>query len=125
MTMGYVHNVGLAELAKLDEAQRVVRRLLDPSTGASGCTISVIRTPADGGSPEGLHVHDVDQIFVMLEGMMTVEIDGEEHDLGPFDVVHFPVGVPHRNWNPSATPSVHLSVCAPAPDPAEPFARRV
>jgi quercetin dioxygenase-like cupin family protein len=102
-----------------------VQKLLDRATGATTCSVSWIRTPSGEGSPEGLHVHDVDQVFYVLAGTMRVEIDGEVNTLRAGDLVLFPAGRPHRNWNDGAEPTVHLAINAPAPDPDVPFARRV
>jgi mannose-6-phosphate isomerase-like protein (cupin superfamily) len=56
---------------------------------------------------------------------MHVEIDGEVTTLGAGDLVLFPSGRPHRNWNEGGEPTVHLAISAPAPDPDVPFARPV
>jgi mannose-6-phosphate isomerase-like protein (cupin superfamily) len=102
---------------------RVVQKLLDRTSGPPSCTVSWIRTPAGGGSPEGLHVHDVDQIFYILSGIMTIELGGRVSIARPGGLVVFPAGTPHRNWNESGEPTVHLAISAPAPDPDKPFAR--
>jgi quercetin dioxygenase-like cupin family protein len=56
---------------------------------------------------------------------MSLEIEGEQFQAGPGSLVHFPAGVPHRNWNAGAEPTVHLAINVPQPDPAVPFARSV
>jgi mannose-6-phosphate isomerase-like protein (cupin superfamily) len=105
--------------------QRHVQALLTRASGATTCSVSWIRTPPGGGSPEGLHVHDVDQVFYVLAGCMHVEVGGEAAVLGPGGLVLFPAGQPHRNWNEGSEPTVHLAINAPAPDPDVPFARPV
>jgi quercetin dioxygenase-like cupin family protein len=112
--------------AAVDETpqdQRFVQRLLDRATGAANCSVSWIRTPPSGGSPEGLHVHDVDQVFYVLAGVMHIEFGGEVSVLSPGSLVFFPAGQPHRNWNEGGEPTVHLAINSPAPDPDVPFAR--
>jgi quercetin dioxygenase-like cupin family protein len=118
-----VRRVDLAALRAAPD--RTVQKLLDPASGATSCTVSCIKTPPRSGSPEGLHTHAVDQIFYVLEGVMSIEVRGERHDAGPGSLVVFPAGVPHRNWNEGAEATVHLSIAAPVPDPAVPFATRV
>jgi mannose-6-phosphate isomerase-like protein (cupin superfamily) len=125
MSMEYVRRIDRAAIAAAGPDERLVQRLLDRSTGAVSCSVSWIRTPAGGGSPEGLHVHDVDQIFYVLDGVMHIEIGGEVSVLESGALVVFPALQPHRNWNEGPDPTVHLAVNAPAPDPDVPFARPV
>src|SRR5262245_37445342 len=101
---------------------RASQRLLDHSSGGTSRQVSYIKTPPRSGSPEGLHTHEVDQIFYVLEGVMSIEIEGQRHEAGPGSLIVFPAGVPHRNWNAGNEPTVHLSIAAPAPDPDKPFA---
>jgi mannose-6-phosphate isomerase-like protein (cupin superfamily) len=112
-------------LAGLPAGERVVQQLINASTGSGACTISCILTPAGGGSPEGRHVHAVDQIFYVISGTMSIEVEDEAHEVGPGSLVVFPAGVPHRNWNAGGEPTVHLAINTPAPDPSVPFATRV
>lgn len=105
--------------------ERLVQRLVEADAGTRSCTISWIRTPAGGGSPEGLHVHPVDQVLYILYGQMTIETRGERQRLGPGSAAIFPAGEPHVNWNEGPEPTVHLAINAPAPPPDVPFAVRV
>jgi quercetin dioxygenase-like cupin family protein len=103
--------------------ERFTQALLDQASGGTHCAINYIRTPSGGGSPAGLHTHDVDQIFYILSGTMSVEVSGTEYQCPPGTLVVFPAGVPHRNWNAGAQPTVHLAINAPTPDPNVPFAK--
>lgn len=103
-------------------ADRTVQRLLDRTSGATSCTVSVIKTPPRSGSPEGLHTHTVDQIFYVLDGVMSIEVEGRTYEARPGSLVVFPAGVAHRNWNAGSAATVHLSITAPLPDPSVPFA---
>lgn len=107
----------------LPPTERFAQRLLDHDSGASSCMISWIRTPPRGGSPAGLHVHDVDQHIYVVQGTMSFEADGQRFEGGPGSLAVFPAGTPHRNWNAGSEPTVHLAINAPLPDPAEPFAK--
>jgi mannose-6-phosphate isomerase-like protein (cupin superfamily) len=120
---GYLRKVDFSALSAVPPDQRFTERLLDHSSGARTCTVSYIKTPPRGGSPEGMHIHDVDQVFYVLSGTMSLEIAGERFEAGPGTLVIFPAGVPHRNWNGGTEPTVHLSFNAPLPDPNKPFAR--
>lgn len=122
---------GAGPIRRVDQAalrastERFTQRLLDRSSGATSCSVSAIKTPPRSGSPEGLHTHAVDQIFYVLEGVMSIEVEGKAYEAGPGTLVVFPAGVPHRNWNAGDEATVHLSITAPLPDPSVPFAARV
>ncbi len=123
--MEYVRKVDFDKFASSKPEDRVSQALIDHGTGVSTCTINYIKTPAGGGSPAGLHVHDVDQIFYVLEGTMSIEIEGREYDCPPGSLIVFPAGVPHRNWNAGSEPTVHLAFNTPQPDANVPFARSI
>jgi quercetin dioxygenase-like cupin family protein len=123
--MEYVRTVDFDKFAQSKPEDRVSQALIDHGTGVSTCTINYIKTPAGGGSPAGLHVHDVDQIFYVLSGTMSIEIEGKEYDCPPGSLIVFPAGVPHRNWNGGTEPTVHLAFNTPQPEAGVPFARSV
>ena len=120
-----VRTIDLEGLASTDEAEPFVQLLLDRTTGAKECAVSIIRTPPGMGSVFGLHVHDFEQVFYILEGTMTVEIEGNSELAGPGSLVVFPAGVPHRNSNDGQVPTLHLSIGAPAPAPGKTGTRSV
>ena len=121
--MEYLRKVDFARLTGVDE--RVTQALLDHDSGATTCSVNCIKTPPGDGSPAGMHTHVVDQIFYVLSGTMNLEIEGQAYSAGPGTLVVFPAGVPHRNWNGGAEPTVHLAFNTPLPSPDEPFARPV
>ena len=123
--MEYVRKIDEAALAAADPDERFSQWLLDHTSGSQHCSINWIRTPAGGGSPAGMHTHEVDQIFYILAGTMSFEIEGKQYEAGPSSLVIFPAGVPHRNWNGGTEPTIHLAFNTPLPDPNEPFARPV
>ena len=123
--MEYVRKVDLKAVNSSGPAERFSQPLLDHKSGAQTCTINYIKTPAGGGSPAGMHTHAVDQIFYVLSGTMSVEIEGQEYNAGPGSLIVFPAGVPHRNWNGGTEPTVHLAFNTPLPDPNVPFAQSV
>jgi mannose-6-phosphate isomerase-like protein (cupin superfamily) len=120
----FIRPVDVARLQSSAADERFVQHLLDHASGAVTCSVSVIRTPPGGGSPAGLHVHDVDQLFYVLSGTMSIEVAGRSMSAGPNSLVVFPAGVPHRNWNDGVESTVHIAFNAPLPDPARPFARQ-
>jgi mannose-6-phosphate isomerase-like protein (cupin superfamily) len=120
--MKYVRQVDWTAIEQSDPEERLTQALIDHTSGAKTCTIYCIKTPAGSGSPAGLHTHEVDQIFYILKGIMSIEIEKEEYEVGPGTIVIFPAGVPHRNWNGGREPTVHLAFNTPMPDPNLPFA---
>lgn len=119
--MEYVRKVDLKELN--DTSQRWSQALLDGTLDS--CSVTIIKTPAGGGSPAGLHTHTVDQIFYVLSGTMNVEIEGTAYVAEPGTLVVFPAQVPHRNWNAGSEPTVHLAIAAPRAPSDVPFATPV
>src|SRR5919202_910035 len=103
----YIRKVDQAALAHAGPAERFSQWLLDHDSGARTCSINYIKTPAGGGSPAGMHTHAGDQIFYILSGTMSVEIEGQRYECPPGTLVVFPAGVPHRNWNGGSEPTVH------------------
>jgi mannose-6-phosphate isomerase-like protein (cupin superfamily) len=106
-------------------SERYNQALLDRTSGGSACMVAYIQTPPGGGSPAGLHFHDVEQVFYILSGTMDIEIEGNEFKAGPGSLVIFPARVPHRNWNGGLEPTVHLAINVPAPDPDKVFSQPV
>ena len=123
--MEYVRKVDFAAIDTGSDDERLTQELFDHTSGARNCTIPCIKTPAGGGSPGGMHIHAVDQIFYVLRGTMRIEIEGKQHDCGPGSLIIFPAGVPHRNWNNGSAPTVHLAFNTPLPDPDLPFFQSV
>jgi quercetin dioxygenase-like cupin family protein len=120
--MEYVRQVDFSAIDRSGLGERVTQALLDHGSGAKTCTILCIKTPVGGASPAGLHVHAVDQLFYVLCGTMSIEIEGTQHVGAPGSLIVFPAGVPHRNWNGGSEPTVHLAFNTPLPDPHAPFA---
>jgi len=123
--MEYIRTVDFAAIDKSGADEHLTQRLFDHTSCARSCTINCIKTPAGGGSPGGMHVHEVDQIFYILSGTMSVEIEDKQYDCAPGSLIVFPAGVRHRNWNSRSEPTVHLAFNTPLPDPDLPFAKSV
>ena len=55
------------------------------------------RTGDDLRADERSHAHErSEEMFVVLRGSVVVEVEGEEHEVGPRQYGHFPVGLFHR-----------------------------
>src|SRR3989475_550510 len=105
--MEYLRTVDASALAAADPEARFSQWLLDQDSGSQHCSINYIRTPAGSGSPAGMHTHVVDQIFYILSGTMSLEIEDKQYKAPPGTLVVFPAGVPHRNWNGRRRPTGH------------------
>jgi quercetin dioxygenase-like cupin family protein len=121
----YVRPVDFGAMQGTAADQRWQQKLLDRASGGEAVGVVLIRTPAGGGSPEGLHTHPFEQVFYLLEGTMGVEVAGQEYKVEAGSVVVFPQGMPHRNWNAGDQPTVHLAINVPAPVPGVPSANPV
>jgi len=123
--MKYVRMVDFTAIEKSGVDEQLVQRLLDHTSGSKTCRIDCIKTPVGGGSPDGLHFHDVDQIFYVMSGTMSIEIEDKQYTCPPGSLIVFPAGVHHRNWNGGSSPTVHMAFNTPLPDPNAPFAKSV
>ena len=84
-----------ADMAGFRFRDTLVRVRLSAADGNDG--ISVLEHRAARGEAPPLHVHrNEDEIFHLLAGRMTFEIDGKRMTLEAGDVVLAPRGVPHR-----------------------------
>lgn len=59
----------------------------------------------DGGD---LHVHDIHEVFVVLGGKATMELNGEMHPLSVGDVCIIEPGEDHHMTSDVDDPSVHI-----------------
>jgi uncharacterized cupin superfamily protein len=67
-----------------------------------------------GAQAPGLHVHTrEDESLYVIEGVMTVELDGERIDLRPGEFMVLPRGIPHRFGNLSDEPVRCVGAIAP------------
>lgn len=73
----------------------------------------VIYTVPNGGPPPHIH-HDCSEMFYMLDGELTAEIDGKTHILRAGSCLHIPKGAVHSFRNTGCIPARHLVVISPA-----------
>ena len=121
--LDYIRRIDFTAIDKSGPDERLIQELYDHTSGAKNCSIKCIKTPVDSGSPGGLHTHAVDQIFYVLKGTMSIEVEGKEYNCTPGTLIIFPAGVPHRNWNEGSEPTIHLAFNTPLPDPELPFSQ--
>ncbi len=90
--------------------------LADRSTGLNTVSLGVFRVPAAAHGPL-LHMHRFDQIYYQVSGTMQLELGFQQYTVAPHTLVTIPAGMPHRNWNASASePEYHLNVRVPEPE---------
>jgi mannose-6-phosphate isomerase-like protein (cupin superfamily) len=107
-----LRSVDFGAIEAVDPDVRMSLNVIDEHTGTARTSVHYIRTPAGSGSPAGMHSHTWEQMFYLMSGTLTVEIDGEPEpiQMQPGDVVVFPKNVLHKNYNPGEVESLHLSI---------------
>jgi mannose-6-phosphate isomerase-like protein (cupin superfamily) len=86
--------------------------------GISSLHMYAALVPAGKAGP-GLHTHAFDQFFFVLQGRLTVEINGQRSVALPNTLVTIPRGAPHRQWNEGPEDELHLAILAPHPEPGQ------
>jgi mannose-6-phosphate isomerase-like protein (cupin superfamily) len=75
-----------------------------------------------GGSPPPGHFHPAqDEHFEVLEGRLSVRVDGAQRTLEPGESIDIPRGAVHQMWNEGAVPARALWRTEPAGRTAEWF----
>jgi quercetin dioxygenase-like cupin family protein len=89
------------------------RRLVNSQNGGDG-SVSITHASIAPGGTSGLHSHDSSvQIYVGLEGSLTVGDGESEHQLTPLATVVFDIGSPHFVENRGDAPARALVITAP------------
>ena len=71
-------------------------------------------TLAPGDWSWGRHAHsEQEELYLVLDGRLRVEADGETAELGPREAVLVPAGVGHQLWNAGDEPVTYLVLAAP------------
>lgn len=97
---------------------RVVMAASPESATVLGCFLG------DGGHPP-LHVHDVDVLFIVLEGSATIRLADGTHDAKAGELIYIPAGFPHGSDNQSGAAEHHLEILAPGVRPGAPILKPV
>ena len=75
------------------------------------CVIDMHVPP--GGGP-GLHRHDFEETFVLLDGEMEVTFRGKKSIVRAGNIVNVPSNAPHQFHNSSSRPVRMICICSPA-----------
>ncbi|MEE8497631.1 MAG: cupin domain-containing protein [Acidimicrobiia bacterium] len=98
---------------RLDRGETI--RLVDEENGgAQKVDIHVNHLAPDSG-PGPRHYHEqAENVYIVLSGMVEVEIEGEVRSLETNDVLFIPPGVIHSTSNPGPDTATFIEVYAPA-----------
>jgi quercetin dioxygenase-like cupin family protein len=107
MTPG-LQKVTVANLAREDLGGGITRAAF-----ANENAMLVWNYLAPGAGVTEPHVHDFDQFALILDGCVTFECDGVEHDVNAGEMLFIPAGVWHRGTANGDRTAVNLDVFAP------------
>ena len=89
----------------------IAREFVGDDHGGVGVTFLLV--DAEPGRGPALHQHPYEEVFIVQEGRATFELDGDELEVGPGDIVVVPPRTPHRFVNSGAGPlkqvDIHVS----------------
>jgi mannose-6-phosphate isomerase-like protein (cupin superfamily) len=78
----------------------------------TSASVRVIRM-TEGGEVQR-HLHQLSgQVYLVLDGFVIVDVDGQESDLGPYGCVEVPAGSVH-SARPSSPTAVVVNISVPA-----------
>lgn len=100
--------------AKFEGGGFAYQSLADRSNGAHSMRINVLQVQPGSGSPD-FHIHAFAQLYVILEGEMTLDVGRARLRAGRNSIVFLPPGVVHRNFNASPRLERHVSLLVPEP----------
>jgi quercetin dioxygenase-like cupin family protein len=88
--------------------------MTSPETGSAHIIVnSASLSPDSPGTPWQLHPFD--QLYFVLEGVLTIDVAHEHHEMPPGHLVILPAGVPHQNRNDGDVTERHVAILVPAP----------
>ena len=83
-----------ADARRMSTPNATMTTLASPTLG--NARAALWRVEMVPGSSGPLHSFDVEQLWTVLDGAATVELDGEPLAVGPGDTVVMPAGLPRR-----------------------------
>ena len=99
-----------AETRRTETPNAVMTTLASPTQGGAGQ--AVWRVDMRPGQAGPLHAIDTEQVWTVLDGGATVELDGQALAVGPGDTLILPADAPRRV---SADPAAGFAAIAVAP----------
>src|SRR5262249_4661622 len=108
---GTVHRPGEGERLGVGASEIVIKAVSEDTGGTFFLSETTIE-PGFPGPP--LHTHErIHDMFYVLEGVLTMSIDGERIELGPGSFACAPPGVVHTFSNPGSEPVRFLNFNTP------------
>ena len=95
----YLRTLDQTALDRTEAGVRFTQQLLATNDGRPLRNITVMKSPPGDKSRRGVHTHDFDQLYYILRGTLSLDIDGQPVHAGAGSLVVIPAGVPHHNWN--------------------------
>jgi quercetin dioxygenase-like cupin family protein len=89
-------------------------KMASPETGSAHITLNSASLAPDSPGTSW-HIHPFDQLYFVLEGVLTIDVAHEHHEVSPGHLVVLPAGVPHRNRNDGDVTERHVAILVPAP----------
>lgn len=86
----------------------VYERISASFNGSQLTTVIIHQPPGYRSEPV---THDGEELFYMLSGTITVEVEGEQHVLKPGDSLHFPSHKVHSTFNHTNKIATMLHTC--------------
>ncbi len=98
----------------LDSDRGKTFRLVDEEDGARNVDVHInLLDPGSGLGPTHYHQR-AENVYIVLEGVVEVVIDGKTHRLQAGEMAFIPPGVPHAAGNGGAVPARFIEIYAPA-----------
>jgi quercetin dioxygenase-like cupin family protein len=108
---GTVHRPGEGERHGVGSSEIVIKATSEDTGGSFFLSETTIE-PGFPGPPPHTHEH-LHDMFYVLEGVLTMNVDGEETELRPGSFVCAPPGVVHTFSNPGSEPVRFLNFNTP------------
>jgi quercetin dioxygenase-like cupin family protein len=124
----------MSELRHFPGTEQTIEIVLDGDATGGELALMTLRMPAGAGAPPHRHTLE-SETLVIREGILAVEVEGEQQELGPGAAVHLRRGVLHSFVSeggavvdvlvvPAGLEEFFRTICpldpdAPPPDPAD------
>lgn len=113
---GYLRTVDFEALQSTPAGKKYKQLLVARNSGDQSYMVRYQTMPPGASSAGGMHVHDWEQVFYVITGVMDFEVGGEKIKATPASLVAIPPGVPHKHWNSGEEGSVVLMINTPLPN---------
>jgi len=105
---GAVTTAGLRPVYGIDPANMTYERISSSFPGNVLRAVLIHEAPGHRSEPIR---HEGEELFYILHGALTVEIEGQRQVLKPGDSIHFASNRVHSSWNHTDQPTTILHVC--------------